>query len=90
MDGSTRALATVEAGAAAPTRARGFSPGLEAWRRFRRHRLALERRHPITMVLAITLGSFVACRSTRSTSHAPAGTVSAPLGTDDLGQTWRA
>jgi peptide/nickel transport system permease protein len=90
MDGSTRALATVEAGAAAPTRARGFSPGLEAWRRFRRHRLALASGAIlIVMVLAIAFGSFVwnvPINEIDFTARLKGPSWAHPLGTDDLGQ----
>jgi peptide/nickel transport system permease protein len=90
MDGSTRALATVEAGAAAPTRARGFSPGLEAWRRFRRHRLALvSGAILIAMVLAIAFGSFVwnvPINEIDFTARLKGPSWAHPLGTDDLGQ----
>jgi peptide/nickel transport system permease protein len=90
MDGSTRALATVEAGAAAPTRARGFSPGLEAWRRFRRHRLALASGAIlILMVAAITLGPFawnVPINEIDFTARLKGPSWAHPLGTDDLGQ----
>jgi peptide/nickel transport system permease protein len=90
MDGSTRALATVEAGAAAPTRARGFSPGLEAWRRFRRHRLALASGAIlIAMVLAIALGPLVwnvPINEIDFTARLKGPSWAHPLGTDDLGQ----
>jgi peptide/nickel transport system permease protein len=90
MDGSTRALATVEAGAAAPTRARGFSPGLEAWRRFRRHRLALASGAIlILMVAAIAFGSFVwnvPINEIDFTARLKGPSWAHPLGTDDLGQ----
>jgi peptide/nickel transport system permease protein len=90
MDGSTRALATVEAGAAAPSRARGFSPGLEAWRRFRRHRLALASGAIlIVMVLAIAFGSFVwnvPINEIDFTARLRGPSWAHPLGTDDLGR----
>jgi len=69
---------------------RHFSPWLEAWRRFRRHRLALASTVVlILMIAAIALGPFVwkvaindidfaARMETPSWAH--------PLGTDDLGQ----
>ena len=41
MDGSIPASATAELTAAPKAKARQFSPWLDAWRRFRRHRLAL-------------------------------------------------
>ena len=89
MDGST--LVSPSAEVIAPQRpARPFSPWLEAWRRFRRHRLALASTVVLLlMILAIALGPFVwkvaindidfaARMQTPSWSH--------PLGTDDLGQ----
>jgi peptide/nickel transport system permease protein len=90
MAGSTRALATVEAGTAVQPRQRHFSPGLEAWRRFRRHRLAVASGLILlAMVLAILFGpslwslpineiDFTARLEGPSWQH--------PLGTDDLGQ----
>ena len=89
MDGSI--LASRSADVIAPQRpARHFSPWLEAWRRFRRHPLALASTVVLTlMILAIALGPFVwkvaindidfaARMETPSWGH--------PLGTDDLGQ----
>jgi peptide/nickel transport system permease protein len=89
MDGSI--LASPSAEVIAPQRpARHFSPWLEAWRRFRRHRLALASAVVLLlMILAIALGPFVwkvaindidfaARMETPSWGH--------PLGTDDLGQ----
>src|SRR5690349_5876490 len=95
MAGSTPASATAEraAPAAAPAvaqRRRGVSPWAEAWRRFRRHRLAVLGLVVIAvMLLAVALGpllwkvqindiDFGARLKTPSTAH--------PFGTDDLGQ----
>jgi peptide/nickel transport system permease protein len=90
MAGSTLASPTAETAALAPTRARHFSPWLEAWRRFRRHRLALVSTGIFAIiVLAILLApviwqvpindiDFTARLKTPSWQH--------PLGTDDLGQ----
>jgi peptide/nickel transport system permease protein len=90
MAGSTRALATVEAGTAVQARAPHFSPGLDAWRRFRRHRLALmSGAILIMMVLAITLGSFVwrvPINEIDFTARLQGPSWAHPLGTDDLGQ----
>jgi peptide/nickel transport system permease protein len=90
MAGSTRALATVEAGTAVQVRAPHFSPGLDAWRRFRRHRLALvSGAILIVMVLAITLGSFVwrvPINEIDFTARLQGPSWAHPLGTDDLGQ----
>ena len=97
MAGSTPASLTVEApaGAAAtaaarPTRKARFSPGLEAWRRFRRHKLAMVSTVVLlTIILAVVFGplvwrvpineiDFAAMLTGPSWAH--------PLGTDDLGQ----
>ena len=73
-----------------PRKAQRFSPGLEAWRRFRRHRLAMASSVVLLLiVLAIALGpllwrvpineiDFAAKLQGPSWAH--------PLGTDDLGQ----
>jgi peptide/nickel transport system permease protein len=89
MDGST--LASPSAEVVTPQRpARRFSPWLDAWRRFRRHRLAFASGIVLlAMILAIALGPFVwkvaindidfaARMQTPSWTH--------PFGTDDLGQ----
>jgi peptide/nickel transport system permease protein len=83
----------VPAGAAAtgrPTRKARFSPGLEAWRRFRRHKLAMVSTVVLlTIILAVVFGplvwrvpineiDFAAMLTGPSWAH--------PLGTDDLGQ----
>ena len=95
MAGSPPASLTVEvpAGAAAtgrPTRKARFSPGLEAWRRFRRHKLAMVSTVVLlAIILAVVFGplvwrvpineiDFAAMLTGPSWAH--------PLGTDDLGQ----
>src|SRR5215468_12049072 len=90
MAGSIRALPSTEVGTGARASGRRFSPGLEAWRRFSRHRLAVASGLVlIAMVLAILLGTtvwsvpindidFAARLGSPSWQH--------PLGTDDLGQ----
>jgi peptide/nickel transport system permease protein len=90
MAGSIRALPSTEIGADGRVSGRRFSPGRDAWRRFRRHRLALASCVIlITMVLAILLGAtvwsvpindidFAARLEGPSWQH--------PFGTDDLGQ----
>src|SRR5687767_2053575 len=89
MAGSTLASPTASVPIAA-VRARPFSPGREAWRRFRRHRLALASVVILAlMVLMVVLGplvwrvpindiDFTARLSPPSWRH--------PFGTDDLGQ----
>jgi peptide/nickel transport system permease protein len=90
MAGSTHASPTVEPGKPAPAVEATFSPRREAWRRFRRHRLAVASSVILgIMILAILLGpiiwpvpindiNFAATLQGPSLSH--------PLGTDDLGQ----
>ena len=90
MAGSIRALPSTEVDTGARASGRRFSPGLEAWRRFSRHRLAIASAVIlIAMVLVILLGTtvwtvpindidFAARLEGPSWQH--------PLGTDDLGQ----
>jgi peptide/nickel transport system permease protein len=92
MAGSTLASPTVDAANAAglQARRRHVTPWTEAWRRFRRHRLAVVSAGVlIAMVLAVAFGPFVwgvqindidfsAMLQGPSWAH--------PLGTDDLGQ----
>ncbi len=90
MAGSTLASPSVEVAAPATTRAPTFSPTREAWRRFRRHRLAVISTGVLgMMVLAILIGPYVwripinhidfaATLQGPSWNH--------PFGTDDLGQ----
>ena len=91
MAGSTRALPLAEAATTAPpTRARHYSPGREAWRRFRRHRLAVVSAVILAiMVLAILFGSFlwrVPINEIDFTARLKQPSWAHPLGTDDLGQ----
>jgi len=90
MAGSTLASPTAETAALAPARGRHFSPWLEAWRRFRRHRLALVSIGIFAVIVLAVLFApiiwnvpindidFTARLKTPSWQH--------PLGTDDLGQ----
>jgi peptide/nickel transport system permease protein len=93
MAGSTHASPTIDAaGAGVPdqARARHVTPWTEAWRRFRRHRLALiSAVLLLTMILAVAFGpllwqvqindiNFLAQLQGPSWAH--------PFGTDDLGQ----
>ena len=90
MAGSTRAFPIASAAAGAPVARKRVKPGREAWRRFRRHRLAVASAAILaSIVLAVALGpllwrvpindiDFTATLSTPSWQH--------PFGTDDLGQ----
>jgi peptide/nickel transport system permease protein len=89
MDGST--LASRSADVAAPRRpARHFSPWLDAWRRFRRHRMALASAFVlIAMIVAIALGPFVwkvAVNDIDFAARLKGPSWQHPFGTDDLGQ----
>jgi peptide/nickel transport system permease protein len=88
MAGSTPASPCVEA--AAPVRRCSLSPMAEAWRRFRRHRLAL-----ISLVLLATLLALVAfgpmlwklaINEIDFSARLKGPSLAHPLGTDDLGQ----
>src|SRR5258707_11987810 len=60
MAGSTRAFPSAEAPPRAPARARHYSPWLEAWRRFRHHRLAVASAAIlVVIVLAIAFGTLI-------------------------------
>jgi len=96
MAGSTPASLTVEpqgVGAAAgkpggkPAR---FSPGREAWRRFRRHRLAVGSSFVLGLiVLAVLLGPLVwrvPINEIDFAAKLEGPSLAHPLGTDDLGQ----
>ncbi|MGL4285839.1 MAG: ABC transporter permease [Phreatobacter sp.] len=90
MAGSTPASPTADVGIAAAAPTKHVSPGLDAWRRFRRHRLAvISGGILILMILAIVFGpwlwrvpideiDFSARLARPSWQH--------PFGTDDLGQ----
>jgi peptide/nickel transport system permease protein len=90
MAGSTHALPTASVAAGAPAARKRVAPGREAWRRFRRHRLAVASAAILALiVLSVALGpliwqvpindiDFTATLATPSWQH--------PFGTDDLGQ----
>jgi peptide/nickel transport system permease protein len=94
MAGSTPALLTAEAslanGAVQPVPARGVSPTYEAWRRFRKHRLAVASVVVLVlMVLAIGVGPLfwrVAINDIDFSAQLQGPSWAHPLGTDDLGQ----
>jgi peptide/nickel transport system permease protein len=76
--------------AAPPRRARHFSPGREAWRRFKRHRLALlSAVILLAMVLAIAFAPLiwgVPINEIDFSARLDGPSWQHPLGTDDLGQ----
>lgn len=90
MAGSTLASPTVSAGAATAVRTRRISPGLEAWRRFRRHRLAVASIFILGfMILAVAVGPLVwqvPINEIDFTARLAGPSLAHPLGTDDLGQ----
>jgi peptide/nickel transport system permease protein len=90
MAGSTHALPSAETGTAVQSGPRHFSPTLDAWRRFRRHRLAaLSGTILIAMVLAILLGPLlwrVPINEIDFTARLEKPSWAHPFGTDDLGQ----
>src|SRR5581483_10008393 len=93
MAGSTLASPTAET-AAAPSAAvaapRPFSPAREAWRRFRRHRLAVAGVAILLLMIAgVALGPLiwrVPINDIDFTAHLDGPSWTHPLGTDDLGQ----
>jgi len=89
MAGSTPASLTVSA--AVPARkAQGFSPWQEAWRRFRRHRMALFSAFALAVILfAVLAGPFiwrVPINEIDFAAKLQGPSWKHPLGTDDLGQ----
>jgi len=97
MAGSTPASLTAErpapagiAAAGAPRKKVRFSPGLEAWRRFRRHKLAMASSVILGLiVLAVLLGPLlwrVPINEIDFASKLDGPSWAHPLGTDDLGQ----
>src|SRR5262245_26585991 len=90
MDGSTPASPSVEMGANGVRRARPHSPAFEAWRRFRRHPLALASAAILLlMIAAIALGPTlwpVAINDIDFSARLKGPSWAHPFGTDDLGQ----
>ena len=88
MAGSTRALPTVSAAPAA--RAKHITPWQEAWRRFRRHRLAVISAVVLgLMVVFVAFGPWiwrVAINDIDFTARLAVPSMTHPFGTDDLGQ----
>src|SRR5215216_6728572 len=90
MAGSILASLSAEARAPPLRAARRFSPWLEAWRRFRRHRLAVASGAILTaIVLAILFAPLVwgvPINDIDFTARLKQPSWGHPLGTDDLGQ----
>jgi len=89
MAGSTPASLTADIGASQAS-APLISPTLDAWRRFRRHRLAVASSIVLLlMIVAVLLGPLlwpVAINDIDFTARLEAPNPAHPLGTDDLGQ----
>ncbi len=89
MAGSTPASASISGAVAAPRRV-GVSPTREAWRRFRKHRLAFGSLVVLGLLVAgVLLGPFLWPLAINDIDfsqmlHSPS--LSHPFGTDDLGQ----
>ena len=90
MDGLTHASPTVEAASRPARGERRFSPWREAWRRFRRHRLAAISVLVLALLaFAILIGPWlwpVAINDIDFTARLSAPSWDHPFGTDDLGQ----
>ena len=90
MAGSTRALPTDSFEVGAIVRRKHVSPGMEAWRRFRRHRLAVASVAILaSMILAVVLGPLlwqVPINEIDFTARLMGPSWQHPFGTDDLGQ----
>jgi len=93
MAGSTRASPTVDAAgvpAGTAARTRHVAPWTEAWRRFRRHRLAVVSTVILlAMILAVAFGPLlwrVQINDIDFTAQLQVPSWAHPLGTDDLGQ----
>ena len=92
MAGSTPASLSASApgGTPAARKAQGFSPWQEAWRRFRRHRMALVSAFALAVILfAVVAGPFiwrVPINEIDFAAKLQGPSWTHPLGTDDLGQ----
>jgi peptide/nickel transport system permease protein len=90
MDGLTHASPSVDAAAVPVGRERRFSPWREAWRRFRRHRLAALSVVVLALLaLSIVIGPSlwgVAINDIDFTARLSPPSWDHPFGTDDLGQ----
>jgi peptide/nickel transport system permease protein len=90
MAGSTHASPIAETNAAERSQERRFSPSLEAWRRFRRHRLAVASLAILfAIIAAILVGPLlwrVPINEIDFTARLEGSSWRHPFGTDDLGQ----
>src|SRR5687768_3303822 len=90
MAGLTPASSTADAAGALPRREKQVSLGMEAWRRFRRHRLALAGALILgVMTFAVVFGPWiwaVPINEIDFTARLQGSSWRHPLGTDDLGQ----
>ena len=90
MAGSTLASPTASAALTGARVVRRFSPGADAWRRFRRHRLALAGALILAvLVLGVVLGPWlwqVPINEIDFAARLEGSVVAHPFGTDDLGQ----
>ena len=90
MAGSTHASPSADVGLAAASAPRHVSPALDAWRRFRRHKLAVVSAVILfVMILAIAIGPWiwtVPINEIDFTARLAGPSAEHPFGTDDLGQ----
>jgi peptide/nickel transport system permease protein len=90
MAGSTLASPTAEAVSYEPARSGHVTPAQEAWRRFRRHRLAVVSAVILLLLtLAVVLGPLIwrlPINDVDFTARLQGPSYAHPLGTDDLGQ----
>jgi peptide/nickel transport system permease protein len=90
MDGSIPASHSAEFAAPAERPARRYSPWLDAWRRFRRHRMAVLSAGLLTVMVAAILFAplfwGVAVNDIDFSARLKAPSFAHPFGTDDLGQ----
>src|SRR6185503_12580376 len=90
MAGSTLASATARPATAAPPARRAYSPGRDAWRRFKRHRLAFASLFVLLfLILAVVVGPYlygVPINEIDFTARLTDPSLAHPFGTDDLGQ----
>ena len=90
MAGSTLVSATAKPATGAPAQRRGYSPSRDAWRRFKRHRLAYASLFILLfLILAVIVGPYiwpVPINDIDFKARLADPSFSHPFGTDDLGQ----